>query len=51
MVSGACLEINGSYELDYGDEIGIINLKPWKRIELKEAILKFSGFDFMSIKI
>ena len=51
MVSGACLEINGSYDLDYGDEIGIINLKPpWKRIELKEAILKFSGFDFMSLK-
>ena len=51
MVSGACLEINGSYELDYGDEIGIINLKPpWKRIELKEAILEFSGFDFMSLK-
>lgn len=51
MVSGACLEINGSYELDYGDNIGIVNLKPpWKRIELRKAIEKFSGFDFMSIK-
>ena len=51
MVSGACLEINGSYELDYGDDIGIINLKPpWKRIELRKAIQDFSGFDFMSIK-
>ena len=51
MVSGACLEINGSYELDYGDDIGIINLKPpWKRIELRKAIQDFSGLDFMSIK-
>ena len=51
MVSGASMEVNSSFELDYGDDIGIVNLKPpWKRIELRKAIIDFSGFDFMSIK-
>ena len=51
MVSGAAMEVNSSYQLDYGEDIGIIDLKPpWKRIELRKAIIDFSGFDFMSIK-
>ena len=51
MVSGASLEVNRSFQLDYGSDVGIIDLKPpWKRIELRKAILDFSGFDFMAIK-
>lgn len=51
MVSGAAKQVNGSFELDYGEDIGIINLEPpWKRLDLREAIKQFSGVDFLSIK-
>ena len=51
LVSGAALKVNGSFEIDYGEEIGVIDLKPpWKRLDLQKAIKDFSGIDFISIK-
>jgi len=51
LVSGAAFKVNGSFEIDYGEEIGVIDLKPpWKRLDLQQAIKDFSGIDFISIK-
>ena len=51
LVSGAAFKVNGSFEIDYGEEIGVIDLKPpWKRLDLQKAIKDFSGIDFISIK-
>tara|TARA_Y100000590_G_scaffold93490_2_gene105953 strand:- start:2671 stop:4182 length:1512 start_codon:yes stop_codon:yes gene_type:complete len=51
LVSGAAFEVNESFDIDYGGEIGVINLKPpWKRLDLRQAIKDFSGIDFISIK-
>jgi lysyl-tRNA synthetase class 2 len=51
LVSGAAFKVNGSFEIDYGEGIEIIDLKPpWKRLDLQQAIKDFSGIDFISIK-
>ncbi|MEC7881109.1 MAG: lysine--tRNA ligase [Chloroflexota bacterium] len=51
LVSGAAFKVNGSFEIDYGEAIGVIDLKPpWKRLDLQQAIKDFSGIDFISIK-
>tara|TARA_B100001029_G_scaffold153583_1_gene137291 strand:+ start:11276 stop:12787 length:1512 start_codon:yes stop_codon:yes gene_type:complete len=51
LVSGVAFEVNESFDIDYGGEIGVINLKPpWKRLDLQQAIEDFSGIDFISIK-
>ncbi|GAH95285.1 unnamed protein product, partial [marine sediment metagenome] len=45
MVSQVCQQVLGSDKVKFGDNI--INFKPpWQRLELRQAIIKYSGIDF-----
>jgi lysyl-tRNA synthetase class 2 len=46
MVAKVCQQVLGSSRVKFGDEI--INFKPpWPQLGLREAIIKYSGIDFM----
>ncbi|MBI4181266.1 MAG: lysine--tRNA ligase [Chloroflexi bacterium] len=46
MVAKVCQQVLGTLEVKYGENI--INFKPpWKRLSLREAILEYSGIDFV----
>jgi len=45
MVSEVCHRVLGTEEVEFGDNV--INFKPpWQRLELRQAIIKYSGIDF-----
>jgi len=45
MVSEVCHQVLGSDKVEFGDNV--INFKPpWQRLELRQAIIKYSGIDF-----
>jgi lysyl-tRNA synthetase class 2 len=45
MVSEVCHRVLGSDKVEFGDNV--INFKPlWQRLELRQAIIKYSGIDF-----
>lgn len=46
MVSEVCQQVLGTKEVEFGDHT--INFKPpWQRLELRQAIIKYSGIDFV----
>lgn len=45
LVAGACMEINGTYEIEYqGTAISLS--PPWRRMTMVEAVREFAGVDF-----
>ncbi len=45
LVSGACMDINGTYEIEYqGTPISLA--PPWRRMTMVEAVREFAGIDF-----
>lgn len=48
LVSQACLELNGSYKVKYGDHT--LNFQPpWRRMTMKEAIHEYGDIDINSM--
>jgi len=46
MVSGVCQQVLGTNKVEFGDNI--INFEPpWQRLELRQAIIEYSGIDFV----
>ncbi len=46
MVSGIIRKLTGKYKVKFGEEI--INFKPpWQRMELRQAVIKYCGIDFV----
>ncbi len=45
MVSGTTKQLTGGYEVKFGDNT-IDFTPPWQRLELRQAIIKYSGIDF-----
>jgi len=46
MVSSIVREITGGYTIKFGDDT--INFKPpWQRLELRQAVIEYSGIDFV----
>ncbi|HNZ64057.1 MAG TPA: lysine--tRNA ligase, partial [Bacillota bacterium] len=49
LVAGACMEINGTYEIDYqGTALSLA--PPWRRMTMIEAVRAYAGLDFDQIK-
>jgi lysyl-tRNA synthetase class 2 len=46
MVSGIVKKVNGSHKVGYGRDI-IDFKKPWRRLELRKAVIEYSGIDFV----